>query len=95
MISACEKFQNRSKALQLSADLQRQGIKPNIVTYNSLINACEQALCSSCKLYSSKLGGPWVASRCQAANKKILAKPARALLGAREALGGVPLISRC
>ena len=32
-----------------------------------------------------------MASRCQAANKKSLGKQAQALLGAREALGGLPL----
>ena len=41
-ISACEKAQDLTKALELSEDLQRQGIKPTIVTYSALTSTCEK-----------------------------------------------------
>ena len=42
LISACEKAGRWQLALELFSEMHREGCKPNVVTYNSLIAACAQ-----------------------------------------------------
>jgi len=42
LISACEKGEDLTKALQVFDYLQRHGIKPDIVTFSALISTCEK-----------------------------------------------------
>ena len=42
LISACEKAGRWELALDLFSEMHREGCKPNVVTYNSLIAACAQ-----------------------------------------------------
>lgn len=50
LISACEKAGRWELALDLFSEMHREGCKPNVVTYNSLIAACAQGAQPSAKL---------------------------------------------
>ena len=42
MISACEKGKQPERALEVFQAMQRQGVVPNVITYNAVISACEK-----------------------------------------------------
>lgn len=42
MISVCEKGKELQRAVGLFGELQRQGMTPNVITYNAMITACDK-----------------------------------------------------
>ena len=41
LLSACGKGKQPAQALEVFLGMQRQGMVPNVITYNPLISACE------------------------------------------------------
>ena len=42
-ISACEKAEDRQHAFQVVAEMLQQHLKPDVVSYNALVNDCAEA----------------------------------------------------
>ena len=42
LISACERARRPAAARELFAEMQREGVKPNVSIYNSIISSCSQ-----------------------------------------------------
>lgn len=43
LVAACERARRPAAARELFAEMQREGVKPNVSIYNSVISACSQS----------------------------------------------------